>query len=94
MIAELTYDKPFPSAIIRVPPVRLRSGQVYFQPEGPMRSAKGQSERLVFDFANLAEAPEQAFIRFAEVWGVLGLCPHDNSMRSPRACPAQPENRT
>ena len=55
-------------------------GQLYFEPEGPLRPATGESERLVFDFANLAEAPEQAFVRFAQVWGVLGLCPHGNSI--------------
>jgi hypothetical protein len=38
--------------------------------------ATGQRERLVFDFANLADASKEAFLEFARKWGVLGLCEH------------------
>src|SRR5437879_5848992 len=43
MIAALSYDKPFPSATIIVPPVRLRDVQLHFQPEGhcgPLRASQ------------------------------------------------------
>jgi hypothetical protein len=80
MIAALPYDRPFPTATIQVATVRLRDGQLCFRPEGPLRPSTGQSERLVFDFANLAEASERAFLGFAAVWGVLGLCPHGYSI--------------
>src|SRR5271155_3002167 len=63
MIAALPYDKPFPSATILVPIVRLKGDQLCFRPDGPLRPYEGAPERLVFDFADLAEAPERAFLR-------------------------------
>jgi hypothetical protein len=81
MIAALPYDKPFPSATILVPIVHLKGDQLCFRPEGPLGPCKGAPERLVFDFANLAEAPERAFLSFARVWGVLGICRHGKSIR-------------
>jgi hypothetical protein len=46
-------------------------------------------ERLVFDFANLAEAPDEAHLAFARVWGTLGLCPHGQTIhhQSPPCLP-------
>jgi hypothetical protein len=76
MIAALDFGQPFPFGMILVPPVRLAAGRLYFQPKGPLRPAKGQPERLVFDFAGLSEAPEKAFLEFARTWGALGICPH------------------
>jgi hypothetical protein len=89
MISTLSFDRPFPSATILVPPVRLSGGRLRFQAEGPLELTAGQSGRLIFDFANLAEAPEQAFLDFAKVWGVLGFCPHGESIhhRSPPCLP-------
>ena len=76
MIEALSYEKPFPFDTILVPPLRLRAHALYFEPRGPLQPSKGQIERLVFDFARLADAPESAFLEFAEVWGMLGLCSH------------------
>ena len=89
MIAALRYDKPFPTATILVPIVRLKGDQLCFRPEGPLEPSKGASERLVFDFANLAEALEDAFLGFAKVWGMLGICRHGQSIhhRTPFCLP-------
>jgi hypothetical protein len=76
MIAALAYDEPFPIGTILVPPVRLAAGKLYFRPAGPLRFCRGQPERLIFDFARLSEAPDRAFLEFARVWGVLGICRH------------------
>ena len=80
MIAALDFEKPFPFGAIRVPPVRLKGGRLYYRPQGQLPLASGRPDRLVFDFARLATAPEQGFSEFAQQWGVLGLCPHDKSI--------------
>jgi hypothetical protein len=80
MIAALDFEKPFPFGAIRVPPVRLKGGRLYYRPQGQLPFASGRPDRLVFDFARLATALEQAFLEFAQQWGVLGLCPHDKSI--------------
>ncbi len=80
MIEALRYEKPFPFDAILVPPLRLRAHALYFDPRGPLQPSKGQIERLVFDFARLANAPESAFLEFAQVWGALGLCSHRRSI--------------
>jgi len=69
---------PFDS--IQVPPVRLEGDSLYFQPQGPLHPATGQKERLVFDFANLADASNDTFLEFARSWGVLGLCEHEKPL--------------
>lgn len=76
MIAALDFRERLPFDSIQVPPVRLQGGSLYFRPEGPLHPATGQKERLVFDFANLADASNDAFLEFAHEWGVLGLCEH------------------
>lgn len=85
MIAALDFEQPFPFGMILVPPVRLAAGRLYFQPKGPLHPATGQTERLVFDFARLSEAPEKAFLEFARTWGALGICSHLRTLhhRSP-----------
>src|SRR5208282_4225453 len=60
----------------QIPPVRLEGNGLYFRPQGPLRAATGPRERLVFDFANLADASNHAFLEFANTWGMLGLCEH------------------
>ena len=80
MRAALPYEKPFPFGTILVPPVRLQGKTLYFRPEGPLQPATGRPDRLVFDFARLATAPERAFVEFARIWGVLGICPHGDSI--------------
>jgi hypothetical protein len=80
MIASLDFEQPFPFGAILVPPVRVTAGRLRFQPKGPLRVAKGQPERLVFDFARLAEASERSFLEFARTWGPLGICPHRTSV--------------
>jgi hypothetical protein len=80
MIASLDFERPFPFGAILVPPVRMTAGQLRFQPKGSLRVAKGQPERLVFDFARLSEAPEKAFLEFARTWGALGICPHRTTL--------------
>src|SRR6266851_1404507 len=76
MIAALDFSERLPFDAIQVPPVRLERDFLYFRPQGPLRTATGQRERLVFDFANLADASKDAFLKFANTWGVLGLCEH------------------
>jgi hypothetical protein len=76
MIAALDFSERLPFDAIQVPPVRLERDFLYFRPQGPLRVATGQRERLVFDFANLADASKDAFLKFANTWGVLGLCEH------------------
>jgi hypothetical protein len=80
MIAALQYDQLFPIGGILVPAVRLEFGQLRFRPEGLLRDSERRADRLVFDFANLAGASEAAFLRFARVWGMLGLCRHGESV--------------
>ena len=76
MLAGLDYTAQLPFDAIQVPPVRLEGDLLYFRPGGPLRPATGQRERLVFDFANLAEASNDTVLEFAQKWGVLGLCDH------------------
>jgi hypothetical protein len=91
MIAALPFEQPFPSGSILVPPVRLESGSLYYQPNGPLHPARGQRDRLVYDFAGLGDAPAAAILRFARVWGVLGLCGHHRKPMHHQnpACPPQ-----
>jgi hypothetical protein len=56
--------------------VRLQDGRLYFRAQEHLHLAEGHPERLVFDFARLATAPDRAFLEFARIWGVLGICPH------------------
>jgi hypothetical protein len=76
MIAALDFSERLPFDAIQVPPVRLERDCLHFRPQGPLRVATGRRERLVFDFANLADASKDAFLEFARRWGVLGLCEH------------------
>jgi hypothetical protein len=76
MLAALNFAERLPFDSIQVPPVRLEGGSIYFRPQGPLHPATGQKDRLVFDFANLADASNEAFLEFASSWGVLGLCKH------------------
>ena len=77
MIAALKFEEGLPFDSLQVPPVRLKAGSLYFRPQGPLRPATGQKERLVFDFANVADASDDAFLEFAHTWGVLGVCRHN-----------------
>jgi hypothetical protein len=74
MIAALVLEQPFPFGTVLVPPVRLVPRYLSFRPQEPLRPARGQPERLVYDFAALSDAPETKILEFATVWGVLGLC--------------------
>jgi len=80
MIAALTFEQPFPFGSILVPPVRLESGCLYYQPRGPLQPCRGRRDRLVYDFAGLSDAPAATILKFARVWGVLGLCHHGKPM--------------
>jgi hypothetical protein len=59
MIAALDFSERLPFDTILIPPVRLEGGCLCFQPRGPLHPATGQRERLVFDFANLADASKE-----------------------------------
>src|SRR5271155_813308 len=89
MRAALNFKELLPFDSIQVPPVRLEGGSLYFRPQGPLHPATGQKERLVFDFANLADASNEAFLEFACSWGVLGLCVHKQPLfhRAPPCLP-------
>ncbi len=76
MIAALDFRGRLPFDSIQVPPVRRKGAYLYFRPQGPLHPATGQKDRLVFDFANLADASNDAFLEFALKWGVLGVCRH------------------
>lgn len=90
MIAALAYEQPFPFGSILVPPVRLESGRLYYRPQGPLQPARGQRDRLVYDFAGLSDTPAAAILNFARVWGMLGLCHHGKPMHHQiPACPAR-----
>src|SRR5260370_15407197 len=80
MRARSRDEKPSLSGTILAPPVRLQGKTLYFRPQGPLQPAAGRPDRLVFDFARLATAPERAFVEFARIWGVLGICPHGDSI--------------
>jgi hypothetical protein len=76
----LEFKGTLPFDSLQVPPVRLEGDSLYFRPQGPLHPASGQKDRLVFDFANLADAPNRAFLEFALSWGVLGLCGHNEPL--------------
>ena len=78
MLEVLEFKEGLPFDSIQVPPVRLEGGSLYFRPQGPLHPATGQKERLVFDFANLANASNKALLEFARKWGVLGVCRRHN----------------
>src|SRR5271156_3557662 len=89
MIAALDFQERLAFDSIQVPPVREEGGSLYCRPQGPLHPATGQMERLVFDFANLADASNKAFLEFACSWGVLGLCVHKQPLfhRAPPCLP-------
>ena len=72
MLATLDFRGRLPFDSIQVPPVRLEGAYLYFRPQGPLHPATGQKERLVFDFANLADASNGAFLEFALKLGSAG----------------------
>jgi hypothetical protein len=79
MIA-LDFGEGLPFDSIQVPEVSLQGNHLCFRPAGPLHPVAGRRERLVFDFANLADASAGAFLEFARSWGALGLCKHQLSI--------------
>ena len=90
MLATLDFKERLPFDFIQVPPVRLEGGSLHFRPQGPLHPATGQKERLVFDFANLADArttPSSNLHAAGECWDSVAITSRYATKR-PFACRA------